>query len=129
MKMQQIAHAQGNWEKPVNDNFAALTKDTGWIRLSVLAPFSGDVFARKYGNMVELLGAVTRTKPVTGFIKITTLPSNLLSNDFKGFGIIAYTARPHAYANLTIDTDGITFRDCTTDDIEAPMRFDKTIIG
>lgn len=129
MKMQQIAHAQGNWEKPVNDNFAALTKDTGWIRLSVLAPFSGDVFAHKYGNMVELWGAVTRTKPVTGFLKITTLPSNLLPNGFKGFGIIAYTARTHAYANLIIDTEGITFRDCTTDDIKAPMRFHEILIS
>lgn len=131
MEIQKITHAQQNWEVPVNENFANLSADTGWVRLPILSPFDGQVLVRKYGNILQVNINIVRLEDVssTSGIPIATIPSNILPENRNIIGIVAYTTNSNDISKLIIDQSGtIAFLSTNTFNPNSRIRFNKTII-
>lgn len=75
-----ISHGQANWDTAINQNFQNLDADSGWIEISIIAPFKGWMRFRKTARLIEVIGSIMTTEVVENIIgtKIGSLPENLL---------------------------------------------------
>lgn len=133
MDIQKISHGEPSWEAKVNGNFALLIQDSGMIKLTVLAPFNGNVFIKKIGNAVTLLADIKSDQSNTSIgmgTVIAKIPKNLLTliNGHRYF--TAFQDGPGGFARLMInaDTGSLFFNSATAELSTAGIHLNEVLI-
>lgn len=76
-RFENISHGEANWEQKVNKNFSNVTQDSGWQKLTILAPATGDVMFRVLNGVCYFLNTVRPN--AAGNVDVALFPNNELN--------------------------------------------------
>lgn len=109
-----ISHGQTNWDTVVNQNFENLDSDSGWVSITLLAPFKGELYVRKTAHLIEVCGYFISTEEITtaSGTPVAKIPDGL--DKYRYFTALSDGLK--SFARLTILADGtLSFLDSTQD--------------
>lgn len=100
VKLTNISHSAPNWEKDVNNNFAQLHQDTGWIPFDFVAPSSGTLQYKILNDILFFMGTVKAG--ATNNVVVGTFPDTI---GMKNFTVKDITANEPLPATITVDSN------------------------
>lgn len=123
----KIDYGRQNWHEPVNQNFDNLDTDSGWISVTLLAPFTGALFIRQRAHSVSISGELLTTEsvPNNSWINIASLPSLPI----RTISFISYTDGTNGSARLQLKPDGgLVYYSSTSDPTTQKVRISETFM-